>query len=236
MSGLSPDLLAAIESVTAKRARTVIDHILKHGFITTEDLKTKYGYNHPPRAARDVREEGIPLETFSVEGSDGRTIAAYRFGDPTKIENNKLGGRQIFAKKLKASLYARQLGRCGICGQAYEIRYLQIDHRVPYEVAGEAASPMTDEGGFLMICGSCQRSKSWSCEHCKNWQELKDPGTCHACYWASPEEYAHVAQQAVKREVVVWSGEEIKSYEVARGRAQALNLTLAEYLKRLAAK
>ena len=48
--------LKLAESITNKRAKIVIDHILKHGFITTEDLEKTYGYNHPPRAARDVRE------------------------------------------------------------------------------------------------------------------------------------------------------------------------------------
>jgi len=48
------------KKVTAKRPKTVIDHILKHGFITTQELKDKYGYNHPPRAVRDVKENGIP--------------------------------------------------------------------------------------------------------------------------------------------------------------------------------
>lgn len=47
--------LTLCKSVTAKRPRIVIDHILKHGHITTEELKTEYGYDHPPRAARDVR-------------------------------------------------------------------------------------------------------------------------------------------------------------------------------------
>ena len=51
---------------------TVIDHILRHGFITTQDLKDNYGYNHPPRAVRDVKEHGIPTEMFRVKGSDGR--------------------------------------------------------------------------------------------------------------------------------------------------------------------
>ena len=50
--------------MTAKRPRTVIGHILQHGFITSEELHSIYGYDHPPRAARDVREYGIPLETF----------------------------------------------------------------------------------------------------------------------------------------------------------------------------
>lgn len=49
-----PEILKIIQSITNKRAKIVIDHILEHGFITTEELEKKYGYNHPPRAARDV--------------------------------------------------------------------------------------------------------------------------------------------------------------------------------------
>ena len=49
----SKEFLDLLKSVTAKRPKTVIDHILQYGFITTEDLKNKYGYNHPPRAVRD---------------------------------------------------------------------------------------------------------------------------------------------------------------------------------------
>lgn len=41
------EFLELCKSVTAKRPKTVIDHILKHGHITTEELKEKYGYNHP---------------------------------------------------------------------------------------------------------------------------------------------------------------------------------------------
>ena len=62
--------------------------LLQNGFITTEELKNTYGYNHPPRAARDVREYGIPLETFWVTGTDGCKIAAYKFGDIANIQTN----------------------------------------------------------------------------------------------------------------------------------------------------
>ena len=71
--------LELCRSITAKRPRTVIDHILKHGHISTEELKNTYGYNHPPRAARDVKEHGIDLDRFSVVGSDGRKIAGINF-------------------------------------------------------------------------------------------------------------------------------------------------------------
>ncbi len=49
-----PEFLELLESVKATRPRTVIEHILENGQITTEELKDTYGYNHPPRAIRDV--------------------------------------------------------------------------------------------------------------------------------------------------------------------------------------
>ena len=39
------------KSVTAKRPRTVIDHILEHGHITTQELKDNYGYTGPVSTA-----------------------------------------------------------------------------------------------------------------------------------------------------------------------------------------
>ncbi len=77
MPEYSKKFMKLCRSVTAKRPKIVIEHIIKYGQITTEELKEKYGYNHPPRAVRDVREHGIPIETFRVTGSDGRKIAAY---------------------------------------------------------------------------------------------------------------------------------------------------------------
>ena len=79
-SALSEKFMEKLDAVTAKRPKTVIQHILAHGFVTTEELKA-LGYEHAPRAARDVRELGIPLETFYVKSRTGRRIAAYRFGD-----------------------------------------------------------------------------------------------------------------------------------------------------------
>jgi hypothetical protein len=61
--------LDLINSVESKRPRTVIQHILKHGFVTSQELKGTYGYNHPPRAVRDVREHGIPIITYRVAGT-----------------------------------------------------------------------------------------------------------------------------------------------------------------------
>jgi hypothetical protein len=80
------EFLDLLNSVESKRPRTV-RHILEHGFITSQELKDTYGYNHPPRAVRDVREHGIPIVTYRIEGTDGRMIAAYKFGDPADVAN-----------------------------------------------------------------------------------------------------------------------------------------------------
>lgn len=231
MAELSREFLAVLKKVTGKRSRAVIDHILKHGYVTTGELKDIYGYNHAARAPRDVREEGIPLETFFLKGADGRRMAGYKFADLSKIESHKLGGRKTFSKKFKIVLYTKQGGRCGICDQTYEIRYLQVDHRIPYQVAGDQIEKEADQSAFMLICGSCQRSKSWSCEHCGNWLEQKDTRVCVSCYWADPISYAHVAMQQQRRADVVWAGGEVKEFEKLRREARKNRKSVPDQIK-----
>lgn len=128
---LPPEFIEFLNSIKGKRPRTVIQHILKHGYVTTEELKDQYGYNHPPRAVRDVRELGVPIVTFQVTGSDGRKIGAYRFGDPANIRNDKLGGRTAIPKGFKNQLISVNGNSCEICQEKYESRHLQVDHRIP---------------------------------------------------------------------------------------------------------
>lgn len=47
------ELLKRIEAVTNKRARFVLDNIVKNGVVTTEEIN-RAGYDHPPRAAQDA--------------------------------------------------------------------------------------------------------------------------------------------------------------------------------------
>ncbi|MCL4509824.1 MAG: HNH endonuclease [Bacteroidetes bacterium] len=224
--------LKMARTITNKRAKIVIEHILKHGFITTEDLETKYGYNHPPRAARDVREAGIPLETFKVKDRKGRSIAAYRFGDFSKIQKNKLSGRAVFSKEFKEELFKMQSGRCAICNGTFETRYLQIDHRVPYEVAGDKASTKKETSEFMLLCASCNRAKSWSCEHCINWEQEKDKDICSKCYWGNPENYLHIALRTVRRLDILWEENEIKSYDRLRTLAEQEKTPLPDFVKK----
>ena len=228
-SGLPSEFLALLESVVAKRPRTVIDHILTHGQITTEELRDIYGYNHPPRAIRDVREHGIPIETFRVAGSDGRRIAGYRFGDPSQVRATQLSGRTAFASRIKDALIRQHGARCHIYLKEFPIRELQIDHRIPFEVAGEGGSLGTSND-YMLLCASANRAKSWSCENCQNWHG-KDSAICESCYWAFPENYNHVAMTEIRRLDIVWTSNESAEYDAINDAAQHYQQTMPEYVK-----
>lgn len=103
---LSEEDLSKLNLIKDKRPSVVIQHIIKNGYITTEELTRVYGYEHAPRAARDVRERGVNLETYRVKSSDGRTIAAYRFGNPVFVEDKvqKTAGRTALSHALKKAL------------------------------------------------------------------------------------------------------------------------------------
>lgn len=208
-----------------------LDHILRHGQITTEELKNTYGYNHPPRAARDVKEHGIPIDRITVIGSDGRKIAAYRFGDPAKEKVRRFDGRTGLSKQIKEALVSKYGCRCFIYLEELPEATLQIDHRVPFEIAGESETMSPEE--FMLLCSSANRAESWSCEHCENWKNRKDREICLSCYWVYPENHTHVAMQQLRRVDLLWQGAETTQYERLKLEAAAAGVSIPEFVKRV---
>ena len=153
MPEVPKNLLARIEAVTNKRARFVLDSIVKNGVVTTEEINGA-GYEHPPRAARDVRELGFSLKAIKVKHSNGRAIGAYVF-DEGEFQTGKAGRRALSKKGRNAIIHAAG-EKCQICGSEHN---LQVDHRIPYEVGGEPE--LDEEQPYQVLCGSCNRKKSW---------------------------------------------------------------------------
>jgi 5-methylcytosine-specific restriction endonuclease McrA len=223
------EFLDRLRAITAKRAKTVIDHILANGFITTEELKNDYGYNHPPRAIRDVKEQGIDVEMYRTTGADGRSMAAYRFADPTAPATAH-SGRRAIPKAFKKLLIERDGGKCGICLAIFDTRSLQIDHRVPFAVAADKPGDL-DPNAYFLVCGSCNRAKSWSCEHCQNWLVAKKKRTCQTCYWANLTSYTHIALEQVRRLDLVWQGDETADYDRLASLAESAGTGLPDFVK-----
>lgn len=203
--------LDKLNSLTAKRPKTVIQHILEHGFVTTEELEQLYGYKHASRAARDVRELDIPIEMYRVKSSDGRSIGAYRFNNPALAENavSKTAGRTALSKALKKALIEKFGSKCFIYLQPMDEKILQVDHRIPYEIGGEQNE--TDLDCFMLLSPSANRAKSWTCEHCPNW-ENKNAEFCMKCFWAHPENYSHIAGKEQRQLIITFTGDKIEDY------------------------
>ncbi len=227
----SKEFIDLLKSVVAKRAKTVIEHILEYGFITTDDLKNTYGYNHPPRAVRDVKEYGIPIEMFRVDGTGGRKISAYKFGNFAREKFSRLSGRTSLSKKIKGKLIEKYGSKDFIYGDQINMSELQIDHRVPFEVGGEPDSLEVDN--FMLLSRSANREKSWNCENCINFKELKKKEICLSCYWAYPENYTHVAMKEIRRVDLIWQREEIAIYENIKERSKSLNEEVQVIIKNI---
>lgn len=173
-------------------------------------MVNKYGYEHGPRAARDVRERGVNLETYRVKSSDGRNIAAYKFGNPVFLDNkvSKVAGRTGLSNALKKALVDKYGAMCFVYLQPMEEGLLQIDHRIPYEIGGEQGDNVDC---YMLLSPSANRAKSWTCEHCPNWTK-KDVEFCKNCFWAHPEDYTHIAGREERQIVITFTDNEIEDY------------------------
>lgn len=210
----------------SRRAKMLIKHVVERGEVTTAEIAA-WGYGHPPRAARDVRDAGIPLKTKMVrDQTTNRRQAAYYLDPSTPFR--PAGRRRAPPPELKPILYEKQAGRCAICLTEYEPQFLQVDHRVPFAVGGER-DPLVEED-YMLLCRSCNRSKSWTCEHCSNFNNM-DTSVCKNCYWASPGSYTHIATRAERRLALVWLKDGVAEYERLRVLAEKDGSSLTDYIK-----
>ena len=107
---------------------------------------------------------------------------------------------------------------------------------MPFEVAGDDVDNMDDSSDYMLLSGSANRAKSWSCEHCANWQEKKDISICRRCYWAYPDDYEHIAMRQARRVDILWYGDEIAVYDRLKKRTLELQKDIPKYVKEIIEK
>jgi len=142
------DFLALLAKVTNRRAKIVIEHILEHGSITTEIWK------RPTATAihacvRDVREY-VSRSYREDEKHGGRASRSIGLGiPPTSEKAGSAGGKRSQRHSNWKS------------GRSTKMRYLRyalrtalickIDHRVPYEIGGDAPDTHTATGLHALV-------------------------------------------------------------------------------------
>ncbi len=231
---ISREFYNRLLSVKGKRAKFVVDTIMKKGSCSTEDLQ-EAGYQHAPRAARDVREEGIPLITEHGQDKSGKKMGVYVLGDWNEAYSSdsltRTKGRSVLSNKLKEALIQGNGNYCALYGEKYEERLLQVDHRIPYEINGDPEN-MNDTQYFMLLCPSANRLKSWSCEHCSNWTK-KDPSMCRKCYFAYPENYDHIAGVKEKTVNLSFRDNDYDIYKSIEELSKKENISIQEATKEI---
>jgi hypothetical protein len=234
---IDPKIRALAERVIRegknKRAVAALKAMLKHGSVSTDDLND-LGYNHPPRAIGDVRDAGVPVITGSaISARTGRRMAVYSFGDSSNIQEGRVGGRSAFPKAFKQALLARYGSIDCITGAKLDERVLQIDHRIPYRVAGDAGLEGRNVESYMLLDASSQRAKSWSCEHCPN-MLARSVAVCETCFWAHPEGYEHIATKHIRRTDIAWEGSDVAVHDRFKAKVEKQGCTVAEALREMA--
>lgn len=228
---IDPELKKYIDEVLricSARAAYVLNEILQHGEISSETIRNK-GFVHGARAVGDVRDNGVPLTTLKTKSSDGRSIARYVLGPTNEIRRHKFGGRVAFPASLKSALIEEFGEVCAISQQAIPAAELQIDHRIPYFIAGDINSERNVED-FMLLSRSMQRSKSWACEGCDNIKTHFDISICKTCYWAYPEAYDHIAMKRERRIDITFSEDEIDLFDKLKVKAKETSQSIQQVL------
>ncbi len=117
-----------------------------------------------------------------------------------------------------------------LCSVEFDAAVLQIDHRVPYEVGGQAAGELQLED-YMLVCGTCNRGKSWSCEHCSNWLRDKQSAVCQTCFWCQPGGYTHIATLEIRRLNLAWQGKEVADYDKLARLSRKASVELPDFVK-----
>lgn len=217
----------------SKRAAGALRILLDKGSVSTAELKENY--DHPPRVIGDIRDAGIPIDMVWGTSPTGRRMGVYSFGSVSNIQEGRIGGRSALPKKFKVALIARYGPIDCITGARLDERVLQIDHRIPYRIAGDAGLSDHDVEAYMLLDASSQRAKSWSCENCPNMLPLaRVPEVCRRCFWAFPQDYDHIATEQLRRTDMAWQGGDVAIHDHLRDLAKAQGLTVADILLQLA--
>ncbi len=219
----------------SRRARFVAWRIFEDGSVSTRVLQGN-GYDHPPRARKDLTDHGIRV--LSSRGRDeetGRVMAIYSFAPPEEVLTAEQAGRTALPRDFVRRVAEDADHQCALCSGRFEDRFLQADHRVPYAIAGDALDAPLDPARFMAVGRSCNRAKSWTCEHCPNWP-VQDAAVCATCYWAAPEGYEHIATEPARRLDLVWRGDETADFDMLRSLAERMGEPLPGYVRAVLAR
>lgn len=203
--------------------------MLSNGALTSSEMLS-FGHMHPARVIGDVRDQGIPVKTTTIF-EQGKRYASYTLGKARDINRVKFGGRKAIPSYIKDMLVARSGMRCQLSEATLENTDLEVDHRIPFALAGEPVHPKCPTN-YMLLSRSMQMKKSKECAGCPNLKKLKSVDNCKECYWASPEHYTHTAMRQEQVTNINWTDEDAISLAKIRELAISHGISVESLIKK----
>ena len=174
---------------------------------------------------------------YAVERRDKGGIREYRLTSLTPGEKKARAFKTPSGKALH-KLYERDSFTCRICGAKMSGPNLRPDHRVPAQFGGSPENFIGEEWmqQFQALCAVCNYEKREACKRCPNWI-ARNIETCNSCYWASPDNYDHMATEAkTASDILKWSRAQLAFRERIRELSRKKGMSLSDVLIELAKK
>lgn len=227
----------------SKRAKWAIDHLLKNGSICSKTILDA-GHMHTSRVICDVRDQGIPVITeytkqgqppAKIKSKDGKLekskrFAVYRLGVPENINRAKFGGRKAIPKNIRNKLILKSGSVCNLSDRQLIEYELEVDHRIPFLLLGEPENRKCPSN-YMLLSKSMQRKKSMACENCPNIHKYRKIENCLSCYWASPEQYTHIAMVEERCVALSWDETDVNLFEQIANKAKEQGISVQAYIK-----
>jgi hypothetical protein len=184
----------AVESVIAfflsaersPREKSTLGVYLRQGYVTKQDC---YDLGFDPVVTRDLTKHGIVFES--------RQGAIYLDIERSNADH---GGPSQMATRRRDVLIEASGFVCNLCGATFEKKRLAVDHRIPHQIVGDRIVVEHGDAAFQVACYYCNNRKQQACRACP--AQESDGQECPTCYWASPEDYTHVARVPERRLVL----------------------------------
>ena len=216
----TPEFIETLLGAMSRRARFVRDQILRHRHVTAWEVKKHY--SNETAAVNDLVQVGIPLRTTAVKAENGRSTTQYTF-DPQHFRHRR-DTRGFVPHRSKVL----EGGQCALCPSSvqYWKRTLQIDHRIPFSLVGNAEVERDGLAAVQALCPSHNTAKQHACKACEMFRS-RDSSQCRGCYWAYPDQYQHIAGQRERRLTVVAHDGQEPALQQLRSQAVGLGLSVA---------
>lgn len=222
------------------RAKAAADLLMEKGVITKYDFEeTHVPVSQAPRAIRDLKDHGIPIETLrKISVPQAKTkVNRYTLGSIDNINTSMRYGRMYDPTGMKEKLAKLHGDVCVFCGKKLTAKDRELDHKLPVNIFGDL-SPVErlNPDNYQLVCRGCNRLKREATSHGAFDDQREGMDIVKQNYWYDPVQYRKNRDDRLyAHNVIVWNtSKDIQAYKQISQYAKDSSKSFQEALKDIA--